>query len=325
MSEFGADEIRILEALSRSVAHLSAACELYGMGRKPDALLQSARPITDILPALEMELRSADKEMSGFFTAVAQIGAEIRANAKPRAVRRSLKNVQAAGRELTAALFGPPSAPSGPEYDASIGVALLDHVPDVYRRAVEEENLGEYQSAYAIADAGTETIYEAHDGRIATLNELVRALDALLPSVEPPEKLARPEAIETLVESICEVAVQELGAIRVTWTMADSVKRLERLLADVVDAYAKDLGPLAARLASSLFVRAYDPIRHDIAAAEPDVEARLTSLLGFELRRAINDAASVDHIRELAAEAGGLLATLRTQPTTKRDTSPGPG
>lgn len=320
MTGFGADEIRIAETVERAIAHLSVACELYGMGRKADALLQAARPITDIVPALETELRSADESLNAFFTATARVGAEIRANAKPRAVRRALKDADKAAVELLASVLGEVVTPSEPRFRSSVGIALLAGAPNRYRNAVEEEDLGDYQAAFAIAHRASEVIWSAHDGRIEKLNELVSALTALLPAAEPPEKLPRPDAVETLVEGISAVVIEDLGASMVTWTLEDSVKRMERLVADVVDAYDRDLGPLAARLSSNLFVRVYDPIRHDIAAVEPDIEARLTSLLGFELRRAINDLVPADHIRELTAEAGDLLATLRTQAATKRDT-----
>ena len=315
MTGFGADEIRIAEVLNRSVAHLAVACELYGMGRKPDALLQAARPITDILPALETEVRSAGDELSGFFTATAAVGAEIRANSTPRSVRRAFKKAERAARELSKVVLTEVTQ-EGPGFDASVGIALLDPVPERYRRAVAEEDLGEYQTVYALVDRATDLIVSAYRGREHTLSEPVDTLRRSLPSAEPPEKLLRPEAVVTLIDTITTMAIEDLGAIRLTWTLADSARRLERLLGDVVDAYERELGPLAARLAASLFVRAYDPIRRDVAAAHPDTEARLTSLLGFELRTAINENAPENRIQELAAEARELLVTLRTHPVT---------
>ena len=324
MNDFGADQIRIGEAIERSLAHLAVACELYGMGRKPDALLQAARPITDILPALETELRSAADALTGFFTATARVGSEIRANAKPRALRRALTRAEESASELQAAAFGEQVAEND-TFRSSVAVALLEGVPDRYRGAVEDENLGDFQASYAIVDRATEIIWSVHDGRIESLTELASGLSALLPAAEPPDRLPSPDAVETLVAGVVDAAGEHLGAVAVRWTVSDSAAQMERLLADVVDAYDKDLGPLAARLASSLFVRAYDPVRREIAAGHPDAEARLTSLLGFELRRAINDSVPNEQIRTLADEARGLLATLRTHPATHRETSDGPG
>lgn len=316
MSDFGADEIRIGHAVERSIAHLAAACELYGMGRKPDALLQAARPITDVLPALETEIRSANEAMGKFFGATAAVGSEIRSNAKPRAVRRALKKAEQASHDLLVGALGEVARAREPDFPSSVGVALLDEALTTYRRAVEQESLSDYHAAYAMADRGTHLIWESYDGRIQDLNQMIRGLNALLPTVEPPEQLPRPETLEELVASITSMAVDQLGAQRVTWTIEDSARRLERLLGEVVDAYDQNLGPLAARLAASLFVRTYDPIRREIATVDADAEARLTSLLGFELRRAINDGADPDAITALATEARELLTTLRNQTAT---------
>ncbi len=316
MIEFGADEIRIGEAIERSVAHLAAASELYGLGRKPDALLQAARPMTDVLPALETEIRSAGDALSRFFGATAAVGSEIRANAKPRAVRKALKSADDAARDLLVGSLGDVAEVGEPNFRSSVGVALLDEAVSRYRRAVDEESLGDYQAAYGIVDRATEIIWDSHDGRLTEINDFIRGLNALLPSVEPPENLPSPDAVEKLVAGITAAAIDKLGAIRVTWTLADSARRLERLLGDIAAAYEKGLGPVAARLAASLFVRSYDPIRREISAADPDAEARLTALLGFELRRAINDGAETNVIRRLTSEAGEILATLRTQSAT---------
>lgn len=319
MSDFGADEIRIGEALYRSEAHLAAACELYGAGRKPDALLQAARPITDVLPWLETEVRSGeDASLKRFFEATASFGAEIRRDVRPRALRRALGKVEAACEELLAATVGPLAADQG--YRASVALALLEGAAMRYRAGVDEESLGDYQSAYALASAGTDVLRDAGATDDPSVGKLIASIDAVFPSVSPPERLARPEDVDGLVAEVVAATVETFGARALRWTLREALGKIERLLADVVDAYDDDLGPLAARLASSLFVRAYDPIRHEIAAVAPDVEARLTSLLGFELRRAINDDAAVDDILRLTTEAHELLVTLRAQPATRRGT-----
>lgn len=306
MSGFGADEIRIGEAIFRAEGHLAVSCELYGAGRKADALLQAARPATDILPSLEMDLRGADAALRGFFAATARIGAAIRRNEKPRGLRRALREVERASRGLLEAAVGTVVNDPSPSFRASVGIALLDRVSERYRRAVEEEDLGEYQNAYVCAHTGTDLLVEA-GGRVGSLNEVAGSLRAAFPGVEPPERLVRPGDVQRIVDAISELAIEELGAIRLSWTLADSLGRIDRLLGDVLVSYEKGLGPLSARLAASLFVRAYDPVRRELGAASPDAEARLTSLLGFELRRAINEGAEPDRVRALATEAHEIL------------------
>ena len=322
MTVFGADEIRIGEALFRSEAHLSTSCELYGAGRKPDALLQAARPITDVLPWLETEVRSAEGPLKAFYAATSSLGAEIRRNVRPRALRRALKEVEATRRQLLNAAVGE-VAEQG-DYRASVGVALLEGAAARYRRGIEDESLGDYQTAYALVSAGTGLLHEAgaDDEHFA---KLFASVDAVFPAVDPPEKLTRPDDVDRLVAEIAAVAEEVLGAQRLQWTLQDALGKVDRLVGDVVGSYESGLGPLSARLASSLFVRSYDPIRRELAAAAPDAEARLTSLLGFELRTAINENAPHDRVRALAQEAHDILVTLCSDPATKRDTRSHPG
>lgn len=308
MTPLRADDIRIAEVLYRSEAHLASSCELYGMGRKPDALLQAARPITDVLPSLETELRSAEEEMREFFSTTARIGAGIRRNEKPRALRRVMKEVEKSRSALVRALAGDAAATH--EFKASVAIALLAGTADRYRAAVDDGNLGDYQAAYGIASVALDLFRDARLDRVERLAPLLRSLVASLPAIEPPQRLIRPDDYERLIEEIATAAVEDGGAIRFTWTMADSLDRISRAIDDVVFEYERGHGPVAARLAATLFVRLYDPIRHELSSASPDDAARLTSLLGFELRTAINKGAPAPEIRSIAEQARRLLKGL---------------
>jgi hypothetical protein len=308
MTPLRADDIRIAEVLYRSEAHLLSSCELYGMGRKPDALLQAARPITDVLPSLETEIRSAEEQMREFFTTTAQIGAGIRRNEKPRALRRAMKDVARTRSALVDALAG--DSASTPEFKASVAIALLAGTTDRYRAAVDDGNLGDYQAAYGVASIAIDLLREARLDRNERLTPLLRSLDASLPAIEPPARLTRPDDYEGLVEKIAIVAAEEAGAVRVTWTMTDSLDRISRALDDVVSAYERGHGPVAARLAATVFVRLYDPIRHELSSTSPDEAARLTSLLGFELRTAINRGAPPPEVGSIAEQAQRTLQGL---------------
>jgi hypothetical protein len=308
MSGFGADEIRIGEVLYRCEAHLVAACELFGMGRKPDALLQSARPITDVLPSLETEMRSAEDGMRAFFAATAQVGAGIRRNVRARPLRGAMKDVEKARGELLGSLIGDVAAT--PEFRASVAVALLTGTAERYRAAVTDERLDDYQACYAIGMLAVDLMRDANLDRVERMGPLLRSLHASLPEIDPPSKLTRHEDFSSLVEEIAEVAVAEAGAVRFTWTIADSLGRIDRVVGDVVATYERGHGPLAARLAASVFVRLYDPIRHELSSASPDETARLTTLLGFELRTAINRAAPATEVRSIAEQAQATLRDL---------------
>ena len=311
MTEITSDRIRVGEALYRAEAHLAASVQLYGKGRKPDALLQAARPVTDILPELETELRSAGEALDRFFAAVGQVGAAVRRNDKPRALRKALREVVDSRRELLTAAVGAAIA-RDERYASSVAVALLERIPARYRAAVDDEDLGAYQDTYAAADSAGDLIHDANGGRIESLERMVTALYGAFPAPEPPPKLARPEDVEALIEEIATACVDGLGAIRVTSTLGDSLARVDKVLGDVLVSYEKGLAPLSARLAASLFVRSYDPVRHDLAAEDPDAEARLTALLGFELRKAINEGVPPETVRALATEAHELLIAARS-------------
>ena len=305
MSTFSADEVLLGEALFRTEAHLAACCELYGIGRVPDALLQAARPMTDVLPWLETEIRSAGDALQGLYSATAAVGAQVRRGVSPRTLRRSLKAFLEGRDETLDAVLGPDW--KRPDFVASVALALLASATETYRRGVDDENLGDYQSAYALVAAAQELLEDAGAGRVQRLSEVLGALAIVFPAVEPPERLARPDDVDRLVDRVAALCVESLGARTTTSTLQDSLRKVDRLLGDVLNSYEQDLGPLAARLAASLFVRTYDPIRRQIAETDPDVEARLTALLGFELRTAINQNAPAERVRALATEAHELL------------------
>ena len=66
---FTADDVRIAEALYRSEAHCIVACELYGAGRRADAVMHSVRPIADTFPWIETELRSRPEQLRNLMVA----------------------------------------------------------------------------------------------------------------------------------------------------------------------------------------------------------------------------------------------------------------
>jgi hypothetical protein len=290
-------QIRIAEAVYRSDAHCVVACELYGSGRAPDALLQSARPMTDVFPWLENEMRSTEDELRVFMTAVSGIGAQIRRSEKPRRLRSSLKDVRKARGRLMEALFGDEAGTA--ELEASIGVALLETVRDAYRDAVDKEDLAGYQTCYALAREATDLLGTAIAKFPVDLRPHIALLATAFPGPEPPPQLVRPEALAAAIE---ELSV--LAAAADEDPFAGAIEHLLTLVDDVAESYRSGESALAARLASSLFVRTYDPIREELATLAPAVEPEITQVLGFDLRRAINDGASTDDV-------DGLVETVK--------------
>jgi hypothetical protein len=299
----GADEIRLGEALYRSEGHCLACYELYGVGRRTDALLQAARPIADVLPWLETELRSALGGLRAFTVAVAQIGAQARKGAKARAMKRALRDVSNARAALLDEVIG--SAALDRSYTASVGIALLHSVRATYADALRSESLSDYQSAYGTARVAIDLLVGSALGMDAERD--LTLLDSAFPSVDPPLGLSREETVDGAIERLTQIASTEGDIISATGDLADSLRKVERLLTDVMLSYERGVPALSARLAASLFVRTFDPIREELSAEDPVRAQQLTELLGVDIRRAINDGASQEKVKALIDRARSVL------------------
>ncbi|MGH2808208.1 MAG: hypothetical protein ACRDKT_13145 [Actinomycetota bacterium] len=300
-------QIRIAEAVYRCDAHCVVACELYGSGRAPDALLQSARPMTDVFPWLENELRSSEEELRDFMTAVSEIGARIRRSDKPRRLRSSLKDVRKTRDRLMTAIFGDLARTA--EIEASIGVALLETARDTYRDAVDTEDLAGYQSCYALAQEATSLVAAAVGATHVDLRPHLAVLATAFPGPTPPAELVRPETLAAAIDEISVLSYEGDATV-----LDGALDHIAILIDDVAESYRAGETALAARLASSLFVRSYDPIREEFAALAPDLEPDATRILGFDLRRAINDGAQPDDIASLIARVKELLEDAKRRP-----------
>jgi hypothetical protein len=313
VSHFGPDDVRVGEALQRCVAHAEACSELYGRGRKADALLHAARPITDVLPWVENELRAYPEPFSEFTAAVSAVGAGVRINVRPRKLRKIAEAVEGSVDRLLETIAG--SEAVGLAYRASVALELMRSAANAYERAVSAQSLGDYQAAHALAGRAAHLL-NGESGISAELSEHLDSLRILLPSLEPPANLATPRALAEVVDAIHRICVAELNAIvSESGSLDDSLTRLERLVDDVVSSYAGGVPALSARLAASLYVRSYEAVRPQVAAVDEPVAGRLAELLGIELRRSINDGAPADRVAELGAESKTLLGSLRSAPT----------
>lgn len=301
MTSFTKDAVRFAEALHRSEVHCEVACELYGAGRAADAVLHSVRPIADTFPWLETELRSRPQQLRDLMVAVSSLSGALRHGVRPRVARRHLKEVKTAcGRALDAVVG---RSADDPTFRTSVGLSLLRSACATYERGVPDGNLNAYQSAFGLARAGTALVEAGLGGRDDEALKVLDSLRAALPTLDPPPRLLTPNDLVSLVEGLA-ASLPDSGID------ADELTLVETLLADVVRAYDDGVPALAARLAASLYVRTYDPIRPELRSRDESKEARLAEVLGVELRRAINDGAPHARIAELAAEARSLTTDL---------------
>ena len=313
---FSPDHVRLAEALYRSEAHCAVACELYGAGRPADAVLHSVRPITDTFPWLETELRSHPEQLRNLMVAVAALSGALRHAVRPRVARRHLKAVSTARAATIDVVVGPPS--SSAAFQASVGIALLDTACAHYAKGVPEGNLNSYQGSYALVGAALELLEAAGSGR-SVERRLIDPLRDALPTLNPPERLLRPEDLAALVDDLASTVARNTGGIRPERSAVDDLRRVASLLEDVVRSYDQGQPALAARLAASLYVRSYDPLREELQQRDPHAEARLAETLGVDLRRTINSGAPSGDVAELGRRARSLIGGLIESVPSSRD------
>jgi hypothetical protein len=316
---FTPDHVRLAEALYRSEVHCAIACELYSTGRPADAALHSVRPIADTFPWLETELRAHPEQLRNLMVAVSNLSGAVRHGVKPRIVRKHLKTVSEARSAVLDVVVGPPS--SSTSFKASVGLALLEEARSVYSDGVPEGNLNDYQAAFGLVREALDLlcgvgVADDDEGR-----SLVAALQNGMPGLEPPPQLLRPEDVDVLVQRLGDVAVESAGAVRARRSALDDLARVELLLDDVVRAYDDGVAALSARLAASLFVRSYDPLRSELHAIDAAGEEELAEILGVDLRRAINAGVGSSDVSELADRARSAISSLRESASRPRDSA----
>jgi hypothetical protein len=301
--------------LYRSEAHCTVACELYGAGRSADAVLHSVRPITDTFPWLETELRSHPEQLRNLMVAVSALSGALRHAVRPRVARRHLKAVSTARAAAIDVVVGRPS--SSAAFRASVGIALLDTACIHYAKGVPEGNLNSYQGSYALVRAALELLEAAGAGR--SLDPLIDPLRDALPTLDPPERLLRPEDLTTLVDDLAAMVERNIGGVRPKRSAVDDLRRVAALLEDVVRSYEEGQPALAGRLAASLYVRSYDPLREELQQRDRHAEARLAETLGVHLRRTINSGVPSGEVAELGRRALSLIGGLIEGAPSSRD------
>jgi hypothetical protein len=312
---FDTEEVRLGYALYRTQGHCLAACELNARARRSDALLQAARPMTDVLPWLESEARSAGAELASFFHTVSRIGAGIRGRAPTADLRRSFAMIERAVQDVLESVLD--RRVRRDSFDVAVALTLLETAKDSFEQGVTNGNLGEYHSAYATGRQALSLLEGAGIEKHARATEHLAFVRAAFPSIEPPELLVRPETLHDAIGSLRE-SLQEIYGLPSAELSSEepdldgSLARIERLLDDTVAAHEHGVPALAARLASSLFLRSYQPIRDEVSARDASIEERLTEILGVEVRIAINRGATPDELHGLRKEAKRLLKASKT-------------
>lgn len=300
-----AGDVDIGAAVYRCEAHCSVACELYGAGRVPEALLQAARPMTDIFPWAETELRSGGDALKGFMDAVAAVGSGIRRGTRPRPLRKTARHVAERRDLLLKETVGAPA--NTPAFGASVAVALFYAAADSYAGAVAGEDLAPYQSAYGYVVTGMDLLQNAAGKQADRVRAEMAVLKAAFPAAVPPSQLIRPETLASTFATIASFASEALEARFTSGTLSERLAKVHRVLEDVVRSYEHGETALAARLSASLFVRIFDPLRDELATADRAAADRLTDLLGVRLRTAINDRVPPAEVAALGREITALL------------------
>jgi hypothetical protein len=304
-SEISSGEVRSIARLYRTRADCFLACELYEDGREAEAKLRSTRPITDVLPWLENELRGRSDVLKQFTRSLGAFGAAVRHAAPAADVRVAAKRVEKATEAVAHALVG--DRGSTKEFRASVARDLVDESARAYERTLDTHKIDDYQAAQSALVAALELLEEdGPEGDLASIGARLAPLESALKDFDPPGELPGLDEIQTALDDVNE-HFEAVGAGPHGIGLNGEIDRIGRLLEDVVSTYAEGQGAVAGRAAAFLFIYGYDPIRAELARDHPDVETELTQILGTDIRVRINDGAAAAEVLELAARARRLL------------------
>jgi hypothetical protein len=304
-------------ALAQIRGHHAVAVELYRSGDRQGALVHAGHPIEEILASVTAELDEHGGDSDTLEAAVTEVQELVQAEAPLAEVRSAVDRAATATEDATFALVDDDA--TSPEYRGSVVADLLSTVGHEYEEAVAGGGgvklLVEYQDAYAFAGEAHDLYGEIEaDVRAASeeeaeeIDDAFAVLHAALPSVEPPAKVASALDVESAAELIGHELEETVGAQLVEEQDPHEIgEEIESLLDEVLTAYREGDADEAAELAAEAYLENYEVIEAEVIAKAPAVNDELEPLLGAELRRRIQEGASVSEIEAMVDKAKQLL------------------
>jgi hypothetical protein len=312
-----AEAIAFGEALAQIRGHHLVSLMLYRAGDDKGAAVHAGHPIAEILASVRGELDEHGGSLGGDLADVLQEGASAIADRKPP---RELARIYQRAASLTHRAEDAVVERSGdPAYQGSVVAALLRTAGHEYDEALGESGvrlLVEYQDAYAFVSEA-ERLYGDFEAEVRSaaaeeadeIDEAFEQLKAALPSPRPPAAPADALEVETAAELIGHELEETVGAAPGEVSdPGDVASEIEELLDELVESYEAGDAAAAAELSAEAYLENYEVIEAEVIEKAPEINDELEPLLGAELRRRIEEGASVAEIRQMVARAKELLA-----------------
>ncbi len=309
-ARFGPRDVAFGNAMAQIPGHYRVALELYLAGDLSGAIVHAGHPLMEVLPVVYEDLIE-----SGL---AAPVSRALGIAAQAVRERRSAKDVGAAFEAATKAGGGAIAAVVGgaveePAYRASVAAALLRAAVEKHRLAVAGGRvnlLPEYQDAYGFV-LQADRMLEELAGSLEPVAEekasrSIAALKELIPGPSVTDA-APTEDVELHAEACGDVLAAAGALLRERPTPEETLARVEyrfALLKDVIDHEEKGR---AQKICARIYAEDLTPIADELTALDPAIAERIATLVGRELRLALNSGASWNEIAGAVQETTTLL------------------
>jgi hypothetical protein len=291
--------------------------ELYRAGDEKGATVHAGHPIAEILASVRSELDEHGGSLGADLEDALQAGASTVADRRPPAeLARIYDRAAVLTRRAEEAVVG---GGGDAAYKGSVIAALLTTAGHEYEEAVGKSGvrlLVEYQDAYAFVREA-ERLYDDIEAEVRgaaaeeadEIDDAFNRLRAALPSLRPPADPGDVLDVETSAELIGHELEETVGAAPgVVSDPEDVGAEIEELLDELIERYEAGDAAAAAELSAEAYLENYEVIEAEVIDKAPEINEELEPLLGAELRRRIEEGASVSEIRQMVARAKELLS-----------------
>jgi hypothetical protein len=312
-----AESIQFGNSLAQIRGHHQVALELYEAGDIDGAVTHAGHPIHELLDAVSSELEEHNGPADELGSGLDEVLAAIEDEAPAESVGEAIENVRGITFDAAAAVDGDEITSSA--YIGSVISSLAATAAHEYEEAVAGGGgiklLAEYQDGYAFLGEAR-SLYEdivvdvesASTEEAEEIEEAFETLETAFPAAMPPKDLADAEDVESAAALIGHELEETVGAAALEESdPAEVAEEIESLLDEVVAAYKDGDAEAAAELSAEAYLENYEVIEADVIEYAPEINEELEPLLGAELRRQIQEGASVEDIETMVARAKELL------------------
>jgi hypothetical protein len=306
---FTDDEVALGEALAQLRGHHRASLEAYEAGDRETALVHAFHPVEEIIDSVRSDLDPGTaEELSAVLD---ESTGMVHTDAPVDDLAEAYERAASLSEDALEASVGPGATEA--KYVCSVAAALVNTASNEFEEAAPDGELvlsAEYQDGYAfIREAGSLVDPFASSQEAAEVTGRLADLEQLLPSLEPPESLPSTEEVDESAAAVVEGLAESFGAtVPAATGPAEVAANIEDLLDEVQTAYEGGDAARASELAAEAYLENYEVIEAEVIELAPEINEDLEPLLGAELRRQIEEGASVEDIANLIAEARRLLA-----------------